>query len=370
MLKSSTHVKQEENDLLTRPIQAPPYSAKSSFEAQLVPSAAGPASSSSSSSNAGRISPIVLLMIIILAAIFFISGCLHLLFRYLMKRPPSRSLFHSNRYTSDQASTSHALQRQLQQLFRLHDSGLDQPAIDSLPIFYYKDVTGLKQQFECAVCLSEFSNQDKLRLLPVCSHAFHITCIDPWLLSNSTCPLCRCALVNPSLPSLTQTTTSSDDSTEVSTSMSNGFSVNSESSNSVTLDDSFSGEKRVYSIRLGKFRTLNDEADDSNGESSRLDGRRCYSMGSYQYVVSSDSCLRVALDLKLGKVKQDRDCVSTGEVESKKIGGIVRAGESFSMSKIWLWSKKSKFQDHHHQQDSSFGVGDAGLGLSGRLDIA
>ncbi|KAL9678740.1 hypothetical protein QQ045_016590 [Rhodiola kirilowii] len=114
---------------------------------------------------------------------------------------------------SEQASTSHVLQRQLQQLFRLHDSGLDQSSIDSLPVFYYKDVMGLKQQFECAVCLSEFSNQDKLKLRPLYIHAFHINCIDPWLMSNSTCPLCRGTLLNPSLPSLAQMT-NSDDSTE------------------------------------------------------------------------------------------------------------------------------------------------------------
>ncbi|XP_042422059.1 RING-H2 finger protein ATL46-like [Zingiber officinale] len=29
---------------------------------------------------------------------------------------------------------------------------------------------------------------DELRLLPVYRHAFHLACIDMWLLSNSTCP--------------------------------------------------------------------------------------------------------------------------------------------------------------------------------------
>ena len=32
----------------------------------------------------------------------------------------------------------------------------------------------------------------------------------------------------------------------------------------------------------------------------------------------------------------------TGEVEGKKISGHTK-GESFSVSKIWLWSKKSRF---------------------------
>uniref|UniRef100_A0A803PE19 RING-type E3 ubiquitin transferase n=1 Tax=Cannabis sativa TaxID=3483 RepID=A0A803PE19_CANSA len=105
-----------------------------------------------------------------------------------MKRRSS-TISESNRYP--EMSSSDAFQRQLQQLFHLHDSGLDQAFIDALPVFLYKEIMGLKEPFDCAVCLCEFSEQDKLRLLPLCSHAFHIDCIDTWLLSNSTCPLCR-----------------------------------------------------------------------------------------------------------------------------------------------------------------------------------
>ncbi|CAI9281200.1 unnamed protein product [Lactuca saligna] len=56
---------------------------------------------------------------------------------------------------------------------------------------------GSKEPFDCAVCLCEFSEQDKLRSLPLCSHAFHIHCIDNLLLSNSSCPLCRGTLFTP-----------------------------------------------------------------------------------------------------------------------------------------------------------------------------
>lgn len=44
---------------------------------------------------------------------------------------------------------------------------------------------------ECAVCLSRFEDADILRLLPKCKHAFHLDCVDTWLVSHSTCPLCR-----------------------------------------------------------------------------------------------------------------------------------------------------------------------------------
>ncbi|KAE8716531.1 RING-H2 finger protein ATL46 [Hibiscus syriacus] len=106
-----------------------------------------------------------------------------------MKHRSPSSLSESDRYP--EMSGTDAYQRQLQQLFHLHDSGLDQSFIDALPVFLYKEIMGLKEPSDCAVCLCEFLEEDKLRLLPLCSHAFHIDCIDTWLMSNSTCPLCR-----------------------------------------------------------------------------------------------------------------------------------------------------------------------------------
>lgn len=52
---------------------------------------------------------------------------------------------------------------------------------------------------ECSVCLSEFKEDENLRLLPKCSHAFHLQCIDTWLKSHSSCPLCRVNILLPSL---------------------------------------------------------------------------------------------------------------------------------------------------------------------------
>lgn len=359
--------------------------------------ASPPPSNSSGSSN--KISPAVLFIIIILAVIFFISGLVHLLVRYIFKHHPSSSSPHSNntdngRYPRDFSGTD-ALQRQLQQLFHLHDSGLDQAFIDALPVFLYKEIVGAKEPFDCAVCLCEFSEEDKLRLLPVCSHAFHINCIDTWLLSNSTCPLCRGSLFIPGLAFENPVFDFDDprDEEGVAGDREDGFSLPA-NQKPPDLEEGGGGggggsaphataatEKRVFPVRLGKFRSVqNGGISDNNGasagtipvlndrsitvktgrdfgesSSSNLDARRCYSMGSYQYV-EGDSVLRV---VALNNRARNDD----GRTSARRRGAIVNLnpaagddglagkklcarskGESFSVSKIWQWSnKKGKF---------------------------
>ncbi|GAV63007.1 zf-RING_2 domain-containing protein [Cephalotus follicularis] len=313
---------------------------------------------SSPSSSASKISPLILLIIIVLAAIFFVCGFLHLLVRFFLKSQSFSAIYHSNRYPPD-ASRSHSFQRQLQQLFRLHDSGLDQTLIDALPLFKYEQVIGLKDQFDCAVCLCEFTDQDKLRLLPSCSHAFHINCIDTWLLSNSTCPLCRGTLSTSNLPIENpsfNTGLSRETSNGVAIDVDNGLSCGK---HPVSMEETV-GERWVIPVRLGKFRDINNGengAERGQGETSSrssscyLDGRRCYSMGTFQYVVG-DSNLQVVLshgsggggsDEKFVKVSGDCVCSAIDEDMNDKKISIRTNGESFSVSKIWLWSKKSKF---------------------------
>ncbi|XP_024403101.1 RING-H2 finger protein ATL43 [Physcomitrium patens] len=71
------------------------------------------------------------------------------------------------------------------------DAGLDRAIVEALPMFTFASLQGVKEGLECAVCLSRFEDADILRLLPKCKHAFHLDCVDTWLVSHSTCPLCR-----------------------------------------------------------------------------------------------------------------------------------------------------------------------------------
>ncbi|GMI91293.1 Arabidopsis Toxicos en Levadura 13 [Hibiscus trionum] len=153
------------------PLLPPPQSLPSNFD----------------STGFNKVNPIALLIIIIIAIVFFLSGLIHLAVRFLRRSRSIREPQDSNNVT--------ALQGQLQQLFHLHDAGVDQSLIDTLPVFYYKSIIGVNNPFDCAVCLCEFEPRDKLRLLPNCSHAFHMECIDTWLLSHSTRPLCRATLL-------------------------------------------------------------------------------------------------------------------------------------------------------------------------------
>lgn len=45
------------------------------------------------------------------------------------------------------------------------------------------------------MCLADYQAEDKLQLIPVCGHTFHMDCIDLWLTSHTTCPLCRLTLI-------------------------------------------------------------------------------------------------------------------------------------------------------------------------------
>ncbi|KAK9050953.1 hypothetical protein SSX86_027578 [Deinandra increscens subsp. villosa] len=297
-------------------------------------------------------------IIIVIAIMFFICGLLHLLVRYLIKKKrllslSSNSHFQSSRFQEsgidDGDGDGDAYQRQLQQLFNLHDSGLDQAFIDALPVFSYKELMGLKEPFDCAVCLCEFTQKDSLRLLPSCSHAFHMQCIDTWLLSNSTCPLCRGTLFTPGFSAENPVFEFNYPREEEEDDECQGHFGNFKQS-----EGSICNEKRVYSVRLGKFRATNggkiEGKEVGEASNSNFDARRCYSMGSYEYVVRN-------ADLKVefvpnrgassrGSFGKDKGNSSIdGGNDGKKISNRSK-GESFSVSKIWLWSKK----DHNHQK--------------------
>lgn len=129
-------------------------------------------------------SRILFIAIVTLSAVVVVVAMLHVYARYMLRRR--------------QASRRVALQG-IGHIARIRSEeppkrGLEPTVIASLPTLIYKDVdhgSNHSGSPECAVCLSAFENGQMIRALPNCKHHFHVECIDKWLGSNSSCPICR-----------------------------------------------------------------------------------------------------------------------------------------------------------------------------------
>ncbi|KAJ4917144.1 RING-H2 finger protein ATL58 [Raphanus sativus] len=72
--------------------------------------------------------------------------------------------------------------------------GLSKELREMLPIVVYKE-SFFVMDSQCSVCLGDYQADDKLQQIPACGHTFHMDCIDLWLTSHTTCPLCRLTLI-------------------------------------------------------------------------------------------------------------------------------------------------------------------------------
>ncbi|KAJ4874921.1 RING-H2 finger protein ATL54 [Raphanus sativus] len=108
-----------------------------------------------------------------------------------------RGRYQSERDVSDDTAVNEEFQDREQvdhPIWLIRTTGLQQSIINSITICSYKRGDGLIERTDCPVCLNEFQEDESLRLLPKCNHAFHITCIDTWLRSHTSCPLCRAGI--------------------------------------------------------------------------------------------------------------------------------------------------------------------------------
>ncbi|KAG8479201.1 hypothetical protein CXB51_028974 [Gossypium anomalum] len=131
--------------------------------------------------NYAHFSPSMVVIIVILIATFFFVGLFAI---YIWNC--------SNVYTNRQSI------RLIARRSMRGTRGLDTLVIETFPIMVYSEVKGHKignGALECAVCLNEFEDDERLRLIPKCDHVFHPECIDVWLTSHTTCPVCRANLV-------------------------------------------------------------------------------------------------------------------------------------------------------------------------------
>ncbi|KAK8482546.1 hypothetical protein V6N13_097856 [Hibiscus sabdariffa] len=209
-----------------------------------------------SSSSIENVKPSIIVIVLVLSITVLLSVSLYLLLRHLNRRCLS-DIFRSSTSTITAVSSHRVTPEQ----------PVAAPFLDSLPLFTFSAITrrsnnGSTVSADCAVCLSKFEPPDQLRLLPLCCHAFHADCIDAWLTSNQTCPLCRCPLF---------------------ASESDLMKVMLQSSNAACSDTS--GGSDSFRLEIGSISHRQPGGD--SGDQRRMS----YSIGSFDYIVEEESQL-------------------------------------------------------------------------------
>ncbi|OVA12715.1 zinc finger protein [Macleaya cordata] len=292
-------------------------------------------SSSSPTSSRNDLNPSILIIALILTLVIFVSASLHLFLRYLNRR--CRSGTDDDDNEDDLAPIEPINFNTRVSSRRILPEDNNQHLIDSLPLFSFDSVTGLKStaSVDCAVCLSKFEKHDQLRLLPICCHAFHSKCIDTWLLSNRTCPLCR---------------------STVQVDESDGYQK---------LLSRSSGGSDSFRLEIGSVsrRGMN------NSDSSTDVRPRSYSMGSFEYLVEDESEVvvvepthrRGVSESAFGGKKDDESPPAT-ETQPVPPGSDV-AAEVANGGRGWLWD----YVDKLASSSSSFSSRTVSFRFSGRF---
>ncbi|KAI4381019.1 hypothetical protein MLD38_007137 [Melastoma candidum] len=126
---------------------------------------------------------VMMVSVILLLMVLLLVIALHLYVRWFWRRPELESSYPEAPSVATPRSPVIAAASDT-------DLGLDPKVLGSLPVVIFcRDE--FRDGLECAVCLCEVVHGEKARVLPRCRHGFHVECIDMWLRSHVTCPLCR-----------------------------------------------------------------------------------------------------------------------------------------------------------------------------------
>lgn len=143
-----------------------------------------------------KITTCLILGLALLAAAFFAVCCRAIYTRFSSRRRASTSSTQQQREeTRDDFLDEEHGPIVDHPIWYIRTLGLHQSVINAITVCNYKKGEGLIEGAECSVCLSEFEEDESLRLLPKCHHAFHLHCIDTWLASHTNCPNCRAPIV-------------------------------------------------------------------------------------------------------------------------------------------------------------------------------
>ncbi|KAE8815216.1 RING-H2 finger protein ATL66 [Hordeum vulgare] len=142
----------------------------------------------------GRGVPLLATLFAIL--VFFVGVCIYL--RWACRRyNPDPTLPSSFSYSSSSPSSSSVAAPGAPSSV----AGLDAAAIAGLPVTMYRPSPssaspgGEDDAAQCPICLGEFAEGESVKALPRCGHCFHPECVDAWLCSHPSCPVCRGSLL-------------------------------------------------------------------------------------------------------------------------------------------------------------------------------
>ncbi|XP_040377146.1 E3 ubiquitin-protein ligase ATL4-like [Oryza brachyantha] len=335
------------------PPPGPPSAGGDPLAATIPPSLPSPAPSSSSL----NLSPSLLIITALLAFVFFASVSIHFLLRCLA-RPSSSSHPAPSplpRGAPQRAPSSSVEAEEANASVRRSQAGeaagggeeVDdekERLIASLPLFTMASALAAlpKSSPDCAVCLSPFAPEAELRLLPACRHAFHASCVDAWLRTTPSCPLCRAtvSLPHPPLPTAAAPVPSGQQE---------------------PLDSRSSNNSRSFRVEIGSI---------SNRRSSAAgDDRRTYSLGSFDYRVDEEVeavVSRIARPVAAAAAKSTTGAVPPcpGEALAEAAGsrGWLReyvdrlASSASSLSGRWSgrWSARWSQSHHSNRQEDSW----------------
>ncbi|XBI20049.1 RING-H2 finger protein ATL66 [Aegilops tauschii subsp. strangulata] len=126
--------------------------------------------------------------------VFFVGVCVYL--RWVCRRYNTDATLPSSfSYPSSSPSSSAAAPGAPSAV-----AGLDAAAIAGLPVTPYSRPPSASpgredDETQCPICLGEFADGERVKALPRCGHCFHPECVDAWLCSHPSCPLCRGSLL-------------------------------------------------------------------------------------------------------------------------------------------------------------------------------
>lgn len=171
---------------------------RESFIPLITPPPPDPPSLDEYAKKPHHLSPVLITLFAFLAALFVLVVCYMLYVRCSLNRSrrrgrgpqePETNVIHDDFLDHDQGPVlDHPI-------WYIRTVGLHPSVINAITVCKYKKGEGLIDGTDCSVCLSEFQEDETLRLLPKCNHAFHVPCIDTWLRSHTNCPMCRAPIV-------------------------------------------------------------------------------------------------------------------------------------------------------------------------------